>query len=787
MLDYDPPKDADALGRDELLGRLYAAVPQLESAAHLWWPSTGSCIYNTDTAELAVGVRGQRVYVWVSDATQIERLGCIFSGRLWMQGDGRFEVSKSGALLERTLVDAAVWQPERLDFAAGASCTPPLEQRRGAPVRFGASVPLNCALLVDLSDAEREQIEREKALARARVSAEAEAMRATAAAGTAARIQQKTGVSEERARDVARQAIEGRLMGDFILVTDAGYEVTVGEILDNRSKWHQKRFHDPLEPDYPDERIAWVNLYSGGRPYLFSHAHGSRRFYLCRAVRQVPIADGGMAEATDRTLELLLEDGGLYEHAGAIAVVTPDARIQPLGQYALKHEIERVVAYTRWDGRKKDHKRVDCPDEIARRLREMKGTTTLPKLAGVLQYPTMAADGRLLDRPGFDQSTGLLLVNPAGAAWPRVPRVPSEAEVLAALDLLFRPISAFPFKDEVSRGAALAALLTAAVRPSLATAPAFLFSAPAAGSGKTLLASCVVRQAGGAAPMSLPDNDTEIAKLVVSMLRRGTPALFFDNVVGAIDSKTLNAMLTATEFDGRILGSSEVTGGLPTNVLVVMTGNNARPRGDMCRRMLVCTIDPQMEQPYMRQFDFDPLEVVSSKLMELRVAALTVLAGRVATHQDRFASGDFASFGEWDWLVRQTVVWVGELERRVRGADAVGFADPIADVQAQYSADDETESLRDLLETWQSCQEPEGFKASELFTAMERIRRNDCATGVVPLEVAAALVEAAPWVKSTKSLTSWFKNVRGRIVGGLALDCVDDRAANAKRWVVRRP
>src|SRR5262249_34403346 len=37
---------------------------------------------------------------------------------LWLAGHGYIMVSKSGQALDRSLVDASVWQPERLDFAA---------------------------------------------------------------------------------------------------------------------------------------------------------------------------------------------------------------------------------------------------------------------------------------------------------------------------------------------------------------------------------------------------------------------------------------------------------------------------------------------------------------------------------------------------------------------------------------------------------------------------------------------------------------------------------------------
>ena len=76
------------------------------------------------------GLTGARFYLPVADARQIPALGKRLVERLILAGHGRAEVSKTGQVLFRTPLDGAVWQPERLDYAAGAHVEPPLEQRR---------------------------------------------------------------------------------------------------------------------------------------------------------------------------------------------------------------------------------------------------------------------------------------------------------------------------------------------------------------------------------------------------------------------------------------------------------------------------------------------------------------------------------------------------------------------------------------------------------------------------------------------------------------------------------
>jgi hypothetical protein len=127
MLDYDGPREAPALSREEWLAYLYAACPALEHTARVWRASTTSYIYDSAGNELR-GLTGQRLYVAVVDGTDIPRAGDVLFKRLWLKGQSRIEISKAGAQLTRAPVDACVFSPERLDFVAGAVCKDGLRQ-----------------------------------------------------------------------------------------------------------------------------------------------------------------------------------------------------------------------------------------------------------------------------------------------------------------------------------------------------------------------------------------------------------------------------------------------------------------------------------------------------------------------------------------------------------------------------------------------------------------------------------------------------------------------------------
>ena len=156
MIDYDPSAAGTALTRDALVAALMAAAPGLAGAGMLWWPSASSCIWAGET-ELR-GIKGQRLYLLVAEASDIPRAGKALVQRLWLAGHGQIEVSKSGSKLERTLVDASVWQASRLDFAGGAYCGPGLSQRRGEPFLINPEAPpVNTLTAIpDLTAAEAE-------------------------------------------------------------------------------------------------------------------------------------------------------------------------------------------------------------------------------------------------------------------------------------------------------------------------------------------------------------------------------------------------------------------------------------------------------------------------------------------------------------------------------------------------------------------------------------------------------------------------------------------------------
>ncbi len=780
MLDYDPPANGEPLDRDILVQMIRDAGPGLANAALLWWPSASSCIWHGDK-ELR-GIRGQRLYLLIADASDIPRAGKALVERLWLAGRGHIQISGAGTLLERTLVDASVWQTSRLDFAGGAHCGNGLEQRRGEPVMFaGSAAPIDSrTALPGLTTEERKNLAAIRSDARRAAQPDAEHARDQ---WIKARVQEMVAPDHlddperaEEAEAIARRALETSVLaGDFkVLVEHGGVmkSISVGALLDNREKYHGCLTRDPLEPEYDGSRLVGRLYLFQARPNLFSFAHGGRTFRLQRAPARIELVKGHTSEAATATIELLRRDPILFDFGGQLVVVE-DGRLHPLCEHSLAHHLGTVTQYWQLVRGNEGPVPADCdpPPPLLKQVIAQGDRRRLKPLDGVISGPTIRRDGTVLDLQGYDEETRLFL-DPLGEAVPGISAAPTLSEADAALCTLLSPFETFPFVDARSKGAMLAALLTAAVRPVLPTSPAFAFDAPIQGSGKSLLAACVGGLAEGRAPDVWPHthgyDDEETRKRLFTALRTGSRALVWDNITGVLDSASMAAFMTAEVMVDRVLGKSESLR-LPNRVLFLLTGNNLQLAGDLPRRVLICRIDPKTEQPFAREFKVAPLAWTLDNRMSMLTAACTLIRA-ARTHTEKPAPGRLASFEAWDDLVRQTVVWV---DTHLRPGE---FGDPMDLVREAQAADPEAEALFALLEALLDVFRSREFSAKDVHIAGR--------DSFVINQIEAAVLDLAGdrAVKSVKSLGRVLKNREGRIIRGLCLHGRQDKTSGARMY-----
>jgi hypothetical protein len=266
MLDHDNTVDGVPINADDLRARLLEAVPELGGASMLWRVSASSCITNAATGEEMNGVKGQRLYIPVQDASQIPAAGKALVARLWASGMGWIEVGKAGQALKRTLVDDSVWQANRLDFAGPPELSADLIRTTPASRIFGDPDVLFDLRLITADAATMRKATNAQTAAKDKAKSALSVARTAYIALKAPELAKHRGITEEAAQSVLRGATAHNiLVADFELLAQDGTIVTVGELLDEPEKWDGQNFADPLEPDYGgcNRTVARAHLGTG--------------------------------------------------------------------------------------------------------------------------------------------------------------------------------------------------------------------------------------------------------------------------------------------------------------------------------------------------------------------------------------------------------------------------------------------------------------------------------------------------------------------------------------------
>lgn len=265
MLDYDAPKDGTPpLTQDDLVATIRAACPFLDGVGMLWRPSASSGI-------AGVGIKGQRLYIMVDDAAHIHRIGKTIFNRLWLAGAGYMAISSAGTLLDRAPVDASVWRPEGLDYAAAPVLDGGIE-RATFPAKVLPGAVLFAHDVADLTADESATLSRLKAEARLEKSPEAAQKKASHLTNIRSAANTRGAHLTDADHD---SAVENHCLPDaWPLRAQNGNVLTVGEILDDPAQWNEKRFADPLEDDCNDDRVAVAYLRNGSQSCIYSHLHG---------------------------------------------------------------------------------------------------------------------------------------------------------------------------------------------------------------------------------------------------------------------------------------------------------------------------------------------------------------------------------------------------------------------------------------------------------------------------------------------------------------------------------
>jgi hypothetical protein len=277
LLDHDrkgqPREVADKLKE---LGGFWKAItkvaPVLADAARVTRKSTSAGLYHRQTNDWLGSTAGQHVYIAVKDGSDIKRALETLRDRLWLSGFGYYVVGAGGQLLDRSVIDAGVFGPERLVFEGAPILVPPVaqdKQERQPRAQAGDIIDTTVGI-PPLSDDERAKVTQLKASARERLKPEAAIARKTWAKKFAARHH----LSEEEAERIATDAANYTLQPEFELEFDELGESMVREVLADPDRYEGETLADPLEgPTYgrgkakvfrtPD-RLLMINSFAHG-------------------------------------------------------------------------------------------------------------------------------------------------------------------------------------------------------------------------------------------------------------------------------------------------------------------------------------------------------------------------------------------------------------------------------------------------------------------------------------------------------------------------------------------
>ena len=388
----------------------------------------------------------------------------------------------------------------------------------------------------------------------------------------------------------------------------------------------------------------------------------------------------------------LYQRGGLIVAAGFDKMQTWDGKtievqiIEERGDYALLEDAEAVATFVRLDAEGKARP-APPPMALIRTLKDRKQRLRLPVLVGIVNCPSISADGQLLDRPGYDRDTGVLY-DPLGVIFPSIPSSPDRRMASTALERILKLLETFDFVSKDDKAAALSLIFTAVARRGLPHAPLHGFDAPVAGSGKSMLVDIASILATGheAGVIAQGESREEAEKRLAATLMRGSPIIAVDNCELPLEGVLLNQTLTQERVELRILGFSKMIVA-QTMTVVTATGNNLTIKGDLTRRSVVSRLDPKVAQPELRDFAYDPIADAKENRGELVAAVLTILRAYHVAGRPKRPTPPLQSFVKWSDTVRAALMWLGQ-------------GDPVRTMARLREADPTIINLKAVLTAW---------------------------------------------------------------------------------------
>ena len=569
------------------------------------------------------------------------------------------------------------------------------------------------------------------------------------------------GASEEDAESLVAEALDrstyGRNDAGFWLarhLRDAGcsYEESLGQL---RTFWESAPETNPVGVRAPYE---WSEaLASLDSAWTQDPDPGS----LCSDFPEIVTNGRQLADLALEALAVLAEANDpptLFVRNRTWVSVRIDessrAFIEALEPYRLRHLLSRLA---RWVSIK-----TEASGEITKKnaqptIELMKDLLvadldSFPVLEGIVEIPTLRADGSLLVTNGYDPESRLLLNVPEDLHIPEVAEMPTADDIARAVEMLDDLFSEFPFVEDGSRANAYGLLLSMVCLPSIpGLLPMAVVTAPRSGSGKSFMVKAAHKVATGRNAPTKPSpgggREEEFRKSLTAALNADEHLIFIDNVAGKMNSPVLERALSSEELSDRLLGvSTNVT--LTQHVVWVMTDNNVELGGDLPRRCYMIKLDPKMADPSTRVFKRpdDDLAWVTDHRGELLWACFTLARNWFAQGKPLPDGVPFASFDGWR-------IFVGGI---LQAAGIKGFLANLEETRETSDSDDE--AWIGLLSYWYGVHEGRPTCAKDLLMSYDIYCKNE----VPPRGLSESIDGASGDGSKASRLSSAVKKIQGR-------------------------
>ena len=421
--------------------------------------------------------------------------------------------------------------------------------------------------------------------------------------------------------------------------------------------------------------------------------------------------------------EWLFQKGGIPVRLGSDDEAR--TRLETLNLDKFRYVVARVAP---WKTKTKNKKTGEIQetaakppkDVIADMLAYPSDRMPLPIVSRITDVPTVAFDGMICDRPGYNPANKTYYAPAAGLVIPEFPEYPIEEDIRRAVQTIVEPFADFSFKGDAD----LAHLVSLAILPFArdlicGPTPFHLADAPIHGSGKTLsFQTALYPGTGGNYGPMAQTTEEELRKKITTEILAGRPIVFLDNISREIDSSNLSMAITSPYWFDRVLGKQvDVT--LPMRLIFVGTGNNVILSGEIARRTVRVRIDPNTDEPWRREgFRIPNLRGwVHEHRGELVAAILTLIRAWVLDGKPAWPGRALGSFEEWSRVLG------GILERAGIG----GFLENLDELYEP--ADLEGATWKTFVTAWWEAHKTAAVGTADLFPIAEKIDTLDLGKG----------------------------------------------------------